>query len=182
MKQTLVINTIGEPSVGKTTAAHGLMYKLRCKGISAEFIPEVAKELVWGNDFTSLGCQQYILGEMLRRLERVNGKVDVIVTDGPLILAAYYNNRYAPNKYSAVSFEDLAISAFNSYKNLVLFFERDHPYEADGRNQDETESAIIRKDLRALLLKHHIDYIDLISTEKYLNLVVDNYLKGMYDA
>lgn len=181
MKKTLVINTMGEPSAGKSTAAHGLMYKLRCANVLAEYVPEFAKELTW-SESKSIACQQYILGEMLRKLEILNGKVDVIVTDGPLLLAAYYNIRYASGKYDTKAFTDLAVSAYKSFDNLMLFLERRHPYEEAGRNQKEMDALQIRSQLKEMCSFYGIDYLSMISNDTNLNIVVDNYLKGMYSA
>jgi hypothetical protein len=181
MKKTLIINTMGEPSAGKSTAAHGLMYKLRCKNVLAEYIPEFAKELTW-SESKSIACQQYILGEMLRKLEILNGKVDVIVTDGPLILAAYYNIRYATGKYNTQAFTDLAVGAYKSFDNLMLFLERKHPYEQAGRNQKEEAAIKIREELKMMCLDYGIDYINMLSTDDNLNTIVDNYLNGEYNA
>lgn len=181
MRKTLVINTMGEPSAGKSASAHGLMYKLRCNNVLAEYVPEFAKWLTWRKD-ESIACQQYILGVMLRDLEMLNGKVDVIVTDGPLLLAAYYNIRYANGKYDTKAFTDLAISAYKSFNNLTLFLERKHPFEQAGRNQSEEEGPKIRRELRMLCLEYGIEYVDMVTNDANLNIVVDNYLKGMYSA
>lgn len=41
----------GSPGSGKSTTAAGLFYKLKTSDYNVELVTEVAKDLVWLNDF-----------------------------------------------------------------------------------------------------------------------------------
>lgn len=89
-RATMVVNLYGGPGAGKTTAAWELAAELKKQGVVTEYVPEYAKELVWDDRLDLLDGsaehQRAILREQKRRLERLRGKVDIIVTDSPVLL------------------------------------------------------------------------------------------------
>ena len=68
-------------------------------GFEAEYVSEYAKEFVWDNKFEmldgSVENQRIIFTEQSRRVNRLIGRVDVIVTDSPTLLSALYTNSYS---------------------------------------------------------------------------------------
>ena len=82
--ETLVVNAFGGPGVGKTTACWHIASELKKKGIYTEYVSEYAKELVyeekWDMLDDSMKNQTIILAEQQKRLDRLIGKVEVIVT------------------------------------------------------------------------------------------------------
>lgn len=85
-KKTVVVNCVAGPGAGKTTCAWEMASELKKQGFSCEYVPEYAKELVWDNRLDLLA----VLNEQERRINRLIGKVDFVVTDSPLILNALY--------------------------------------------------------------------------------------------
>ena len=59
-------------------------------GVNAELVTEFAKDKVWEESKAVFQNQQYIFGKQYFRLTRLEGKVDVVVTDSPILLSAYY--------------------------------------------------------------------------------------------
>lgn len=94
VRKTIVINAFGGPGAGKTTACLDITSMLKKRGFIAEYVQEYAKELVWDKNFEMLNGseknQKIILNEQQKRMDRLMGKVDFIVTDAPLLLNSIY--------------------------------------------------------------------------------------------
>ena len=88
----LVVNLFGAPSAGKSTGAAYVFSQLKLRNINAELVTEYAKDKVWEESVEVFKNQAYIFGKQYFRISRVDGKVDVVVTDSPILLSAYYNN------------------------------------------------------------------------------------------
>lgn len=137
---TIVINAFGGPGVGKTTMCWEVASELKKRGVIAEYVSEYAKELVYEERFDilddSMKNQKIILAEQKRRLDRLIGKVEVIVTDSPLLLSITYAND-ATNEYK----NDI-LSQFNEYDNVnfVIVRNRRREFQQSGRKQNYEES------------------------------------------
>lgn len=136
-KNTLVVNLIAPPSAGKSTMAANIFAELKWKGIDCELVSEFAKELVWEQRNETFKDELYIFAKQNHRLFRVDGKVDVIITDRPIILSVFYNNKYGDQ---SEEFQNLVIHEHNKYDNMNFYINRKKPYNPNGRNQTEVES------------------------------------------
>jgi RecA/RadA recombinase len=148
-----VINLFGPPGSGKSTVAAGLFYRLKSKGIICELTQEYAKELVWAESQAipsqqpaGMEDQLSIFAEQNRRLVRVNGKIEMAVTDSPLLLSSIY----APAGYPE-NFHRLVVDIFRSYHNVNFFLERAVPYRNMGRLHDEKQAEDLGSQMRGLL-------------------------------
>ena len=94
--KTIVINAFGGPGSGKTTACLDITSMLKKRGFKAEYVQKYAKELIWDKNFEMLDGseknQKIILKEQQKRMDKLMGKVDFIVTDAPLLLNTIYLN------------------------------------------------------------------------------------------
>lgn len=173
MKKTIVINLIGGPGTGKTTFATNLFTKMKQKGISCEFVEEFAKGLVWEGREFALKDQLYIFANQNHNLLRVKGKVNVIITDSPLLLSIYYNS-ILPNEYKLKEgvFNKFVLNTFNSFENLVYLMQRNFDYVKEGRYQSEEESTVIQKEIESILKKENIEYEKIYGNEESLNKIV----------
>ena len=169
-----IINLIGEPSAGKSTIAAELFAKMKKAGYNVELVTEYAKDMVWENRNEMFSHQDYIFAKQNRRLARLNGKVDYVITDSPLILSLYYLEKSNSPKSFAPFIKDVVAS----YDNTYYFINRCHPYETVGRYQTEEEAKEISIDLINLLNKNNINFKTLNSNEdpelKILKDVKDN--------
>ena len=138
--ETVVVNLFGEPSAGKSTAAMDITARLKRKGINAEYISEFAKDKLYESNDEVFKHQQYIFGKQSFKMGRVRDKVQVMVTDSPLVLSISYNQ----NEYLNESFDETVMNVFNSYNNKNYMLLRNHPYENEGRFQNETEANYVR--------------------------------------
>lgn len=121
----------GGPSAGKTVAALELTARLKRAGISAEYVPEVAKDIIHEDTTQLYQYQDWISAEQNRRQGRLMGQYQYVITDSPLLLGIFY---CPPNYYP--SFKQLILEKFWSYDNINFYLERTKPYDPVGRYQD----------------------------------------------
>lgn len=151
--KTIVINLIGGPGSGKSTASAELFAFLKKAGRSCEVAWEFAKDKTFEESFKVLDDQIYVFGKMYHKLHRLQGKVEFIITDSPLPISLYYN------KEESEYFDKFVVEQYNKFDNLMYFIERDDSnYETVGRTQTFEESKEIDKELISLLKKYEIRY------------------------
>lgn len=152
----LVVNLFGGPGVGKSTIAAGLFYRLKKDRVNAELVTEYAKDLTWEKRELALRDQPAILGKQHARLWRLRGKVDVVVTDSPLLLSVFYNQ----GRWSYLP--PLAEELHRSYESRNYFLLRDPelPYDERGRNQTAEQAAKIDEVLQEILRLGGVQVID----------------------
>lgn len=141
----LVINMCGSPGAGKSTGAAYVFSKLKMAGVNAELVTEFAKDKVWEESHAVFENQLYMLAKQYFRMTRCENKVDVIVTDSPILLNLIYNK---DKKRLGEEFDKLTIRLFNSYNNMNYFINRVKPYNPKGRFQTEEESNRLSKEIK----------------------------------
>lgn len=155
-KQTVVVNCFAGPGAGKTTCAWEIASELKKRGIEAEYVGEYAKELVWDGNTElldgSLKSQQQLYDVQNHRVQRLLGKVDVVVTDSPAILGAMYLKQ--PN----AEFESKIIKDFRQQHNFNLFINRGDTFQQIGRIHNLEESKIIDNNIKEFLDRNEIYY------------------------
>tara|TARA_R110002074_G_scaffold308467_1_gene479266 strand:+ start:1816 stop:2364 length:549 start_codon:yes stop_codon:yes gene_type:complete len=131
-----VINFYGGPGVGKSTKAAGMFYKMQLAGHSVELVNEFAKECVWEDNVPMLQDQLYMLAHQHRKILRLQGKVDYVVTDSPVLLSGIYRELYDGALYSNL-IDKLALECYNKYDNINFMLDRPDTFTQTGRAQDE---------------------------------------------
>jgi nicotinamide riboside kinase len=170
MKQTLVINLIGGPGSGKSTCASGIFYQLKKLGINCELALEFAKDKVWEESIKILDDQLYVFGKQYHKLFRLNGKVDVIITDSPLLISILYNK--TPSEY----FDKLVVEQYHTFNNLLFFINRAENYQTEGRLQTKEESEGLDNIIKEILQDNNISYDEIAcenAVEHIVNVVKD---------
>lgn len=150
----LVVNLFGAPGSGKSTGAAYIFSQLKMAEVNAELVTEFAKDKVWENNEEVFKNQAYIFGEQSFKMSRCRDKVDVIVTDSPLLLSALYNS----DEILGEEFNNVVHRVFNSYENMNLFVERVKKYQPVGRLHTEEEANQIRDSLMSLLITMNVSY------------------------
>lgn len=148
----LVVNLFGAPGAGKSTGAAYIFSQLKMAGINAELVTEFAKDKVWEESKAVFQNQAYIFGKQYFRISRVQDKVDVVITDSPIILSSFYANDEVLGK----EFDALALKVFQSYNNMNVFIDRVKPYNSAGRFQTEQESNEVSADMIKFLADRDI--------------------------
>ena len=137
MKQPLIVNLYGAPGAGKSTGAAYIFSKLKLKGYSVELVTEFAKDKVYEGSKAVFENQAYIFGKQFFRMSRISD-VDVIITDCPLMLSAFYAEK---NNFNyAEELKALVKKVSSEQRALNAFIQRDKPYNPNGRFQSEEES------------------------------------------
>lgn len=170
MIETTFINLLGEPSAGKSTLAAGLFYLMKKKRMNVEIVTEYAKDLIYDGHASGNMDQIEVFSEQRKRIMRLNGKVEYVITDSPLALSAYYAHYSASLSNSVPS--DLCsviIHESRKVKNLNFFINRTHEYEQDGRTQTEEESKALKIELRDFLKRFGVNYVDIHSGDELPN-------------
>ena len=141
-KTPLVVNLFAGPGAGKSTGAAFLFAFLKLFKVNVELVTEFAKELAWEGDKEFMARNQlYITGQQVRRMNRLVGKVDVIITDSPLEMAALYTDDK--------NLKQLCKAEGAKFTNRLDFFiERTKDYNPSGRNQTFEEAKEIDKRIR----------------------------------
>ena len=159
MSKLKVINLFGPPGVGKSTAAAGLFYLMKRDHFSVEQVTEYAKYLILsGNEKTLQNEPGKLLAEQYHKQEILTDFYDYAITDSPLPLVSYYNQK-TPKSFSAYSFE-----LFDEFDNINLFITRDltgdAQYETEGRIHTKDQSIKIEQELREYLSFHQIHFVE----------------------
>jgi len=149
-KKTIVVNLYGGPGSGKSTLMASIFSELKLNGINCEMAPEFAKEKVWEGSLDILANQLYIFGKQHHTIFRLLGKVDVIITDSPIILSLYYG------KNCSNTFKKLVLEEYAKLNNINFFVDRIKKYNPKGRLQTESEAKQIDKELLSILSKNNI--------------------------
>ena len=152
-KKTIIVNLFGGPGSGKSTTAAGLFHKLKINGINCELVTEFAKHITWKEDFNTLKNQIYVFAKQHDRMFHLKDKVDVIITDSPIIMGLSYCNWDLMSR----SFEQLVVDEFNRTDavNINYFINRVKEYNPSGRSQTEEEAK--EKDMEIITLLNKYD-------------------------
>ena len=94
-----LINFVGEPGSGKSTAAFVLAGIMKQRGFRVELVPELisANMLAYSNsDF--IKDQLFVLAEQNKMLNLLDKSLDYIISDSPLFLSCIYGKHHWKNQ------------------------------------------------------------------------------------
>jgi len=167
MKNTIVVNLFGGPGTGKSTGASYIFAKLKMAKpkLNFERADEYAKDKAWEGTIKQYN-QFYLSGKQSWKIKRLNGKVDVIITDSPIIIGAMYCEDN-PKLIPALIYEA------NKYTNFNIFLKRVKEYNPDGRTQSLEEAERIDAEIKGFLKTNNIPFIEEEASEQGYNKIVD---------
>lgn len=131
--------------VHNSTTTALLFARMKFMGINCELAPEFAKDVVWGDCTALLKDQIYIFGQQHQRLFRLQGKVDYVITDSPLLLSMVYG------KSMPSSFRDLVSDTYDNFHNFDIFLNRVKAFNPAGRMQTEEEAIALDVEVKEVL-------------------------------
>ena len=135
----IVVNLFGGPGSGKSTGAAHVYSRLKMSGINCELVTEVAKDYVWDESDPMLRDQLLVLANQFHRLRRLDGKVQVAITDSPVILSMIYaknDKLWNGNK----TFKMLCQLCSTYWTSMNYLVKRWKPYSQVGRVETEAEA------------------------------------------
>jgi len=153
-KKPLVINLIGGPCCGKSTAASGLFHALKKLQLNVEYSTEWVKNKVYEESYHCVDDQIYIFAKQHHKLFVMQDKVDIIVTDCSLLNSLVYGTRKK-------NFDGLVLEQFNEFNNFNVFLRRSQKYVTDGRMEDEAKAIELDEKYKKVMRDNNIPFIEL---------------------
>ena len=143
---------------------------MKLAGLNCEEVIEWVKYKVYEESTYVWNDQLYIFAKQRKWMRQLQGKVDFMVTDSPILLSAIYGND---------GFEDLYLKLFKEeFNNMNIFIERVKPYSGVGRNQNEAEAKLLDAQIKEYLLQNNIPFFsvagDSYAPQKILGLLLQN--------
>ena len=147
---TLVVNLYGGPGTGKSTTAAWLFAQLKLAGLNAELVREVAKEWCWSGRTIHEADQHTILDAQIERERMLYGQVDVIVTDSPLPVNAFYARKYCSEQTARTCEARVRREReyFTQIKHVDYWLVRSKAYDQRGRYQTEEQALEVDREQR----------------------------------
>jgi hypothetical protein len=169
IEKTKVIGFFGGPGSGKSTTAAKLFSEMKERNFDVELVSEFAKDLIWAERNKEFGNQLYVGVSQYHRLWNLNGKVEYIITDSPLLLNyTYYQD---PPDFLM----DMLRYMYNEFENINYFIHRTKKFNPKGRNQNLEESQVIDGKILSMLNDLAISYNTIESHD------TDRVMKALYD-
>lgn len=113
---------------------------------------EYAKELTWEERWDELNCQFHVTGQQVWRVRSLIGKVEMIISDSPIITGCLYSNP------EDIMLRKAIIEQFNLFDNINYLLNIPRIYNPKGRRQTVEESKDIKSKLQSYLDENNIDY------------------------
>ena len=163
---TKIINLYGSPSTGKSTLASGLFYRMKVAGFNVGMADEWIKEKVYENAPYPFKDQLYTFAQQNKRLNQMINKADYVICDSPLLQICVYKS------CEPEIFDQMALAYYNRYDNINIFLDRNHKFRQEGRVHNEEQSKEIEKQIKIMLDKYNIPYMDM-QTSGALDILYD---------
>lgn len=175
---TKIVNFVSGPGAGKSLMSALTFAELKGEHMKCELVQEYAKNLVWQGKLDELNNQYHVTTQQYKMLKSMDGKVDIICTDSPLLLGLYYNKANKFNVSNIEKTEEMILSKMQEFENIYIFLERmDYPYEAFGRLQTESESIEVDRELLKLMDEIGLKYLIVPSSKEKIGEIL-RYVKS----
>lgn len=176
VKKTLYVNLFGGPGIGKSTIAAELFSRLKWNKIDCELVREYAKDKVWEQSYNILDDQLYVSAKQYHRMFILNEKVDIVITDSPLLLGLIYDKTI-----NLPEFNNLILKLNNRFHNLNIFLQRDKDYNPNGRLQTYDEAKEKDNEILNLLESNNIKHTKIIASKEtidtFYTIIIEEYNK-----
>ena len=153
----LIVNLFGGPGSGKSTTAAGVFYNMKMLNLNVQLVLEYAQELTFEEHFHALNDQTRILGEQHKRIHRLEGKVDCVVTDSPFLMGIVYGRDSSCPP--PPTFEPYVADLFGQYDNMNFYLERGNgEYRKVGRYHTKRQAYEKDRQILSLLEEYEIPF------------------------
>jgi len=172
MEKTLLVGLWAGPGAGKSTGAAYVFSKLKMAGINCELAQEYAKDRVWQEDFKVFENQFYVTAKQSLRVSRLYGKVDVIVTDAPVLQGA----PYAVNKPYYEDYRRCLRAIYDEIPHLDFFIHRNKSYNPKGRFQDEAGARVLDEEILSFMKTEGLEFTEVFGDLEGYDTIVEKTL------
>ena len=173
MIQTKCLNLFAGPGSGKSSIGTGVFSLLKLHLISCEFTGEYAKTLAWEGRLNVKVNSLKIFAEQHHRQFILDEKVDVIVTDSPLLMSSAYRKPFDELFHALVARE------FKKYDNINYFILREKKFIQKGRKESEEEANKLDHDIFSLLQREQISFKTVDGNYEAINIITNDILKRL---
>lgn len=173
---SIILNFYGGPGIGKSTSSAFTFAELKRRGFNAELVREYIKDWVWEGRPIGVYDQIFFLGKQIRKESLALGKADVIVTDCPVWLCAYYSEKISPPKIRkgidacARGYHEHA--AEEGHRHIGIMLRRSTSYEQSGRWHTEEQALEVDKELRPFLKDRGVEIVEAESNFESISKVL----------
>jgi hypothetical protein len=171
-RKTICVNFFAGAGAGKSTIALFIMAFLKAHGITSEYTGEYAKDLAWEKRLGLDRNQIKIFANQHNRQFRLNGQVDCIISDSPLLLSIVYGAGDG-------LMDALVMKEFKKYENINFYVIRKKKYIARGRVEDKKTATSIDVKTKNMLIHNEIPYTTVEGTVDGANEVLTTVLKRL---
>ena len=152
-----IISLYGGPGTGKSTSAAHLFALLKMEGVNAELVQEYVKQWAWEKRTPVKYDQFYFFGHQSRREYSLFNAVDVLVTDSPVSIVAYYAHAYGSpeqdNLFQKMAKLYFEMAQAEGHKHIHIWLSRVKPFDPKGRFHTEEQAKEVDIDMRNYLTK-----------------------------
>ncbi len=144
--KTLLVNLYGAPCSGKSVKMMQLAVVGKLRRSFCEIATEVAKEYVVQHIPITREVQLQLTAEQMRRLRCFVGHVEVVVTDAPVLIGAFYARYREMENLADLESRFIAYDAemrARAGRIVNVYMWRNHPYDEAGRLESECEDKTI---------------------------------------
>jgi len=164
-RKCLVVSLFGGPCTGKSTLRARVFSEMKYMGLNCEEVTEYAKDKTWEESWALMSNQVFVFANQQHRMYRIMDKVDVLITDSPLLMSIHYDQ--TKNK----ALKKLVLQQHNDMDTLNFFLERKFKYKAEGRSQTPEEAKAIDKSILKILDKNKVEYLNTHSSRKNAKMI-----------
>lgn len=172
-RKSICVNYFAGPGAGKSTFCANVFAELKWKNIECEMALEWIKEAVWEERFEVLKNQFYVFGNQLHRITRLNGKVDVILTDSPLLNSIIYDAQ------NDEDFKRLILKTHSKFNNINFFIERVKEYNPNGRVHSYEEAIELDNKIKNVLKENNIEFETIPGHPENSHIIVNKIIEKM---
>lgn len=160
--KTTVINLIGGPGCGKSTAAAWLYADMKCNKRNVEMVREVAKKYAIAGHKIGPFEQLSILGEQIKEESALFGKVEYIVTDSPALLGGFYCEYNHHQRFMSDMVEQYyKYARQQGVKFWNYWIIRDGEYDVSGRFESEAQAKEIDLNIKRYVKDFGFDMMNI---------------------
>lgn len=169
MGKALVVNFYGGQDAGKSIVCAGVFSELKMRGVRCEMALEYVKDKVWEKSTTVLNDQLYVFANQWHRIWWLLDKVDVILTDSPLLFSLVYDEERDPY------LRNLILNKVATTPNLHYYIARSkNSYDVVERLHTEPEALALDAFVESNLNYYGVPYSKVLGTSDGIQTITGN--------